>query len=75
MIGLTGLSNKLNSPKLGKVSYTASVVDQLVRDSRSMTSDAQQQPEDTAERHLSPAIGGAVMEKLQTEGNLRAADT
>lgn len=67
MIGLTGLSNKLNFPKLGKVSYTASVVDQLVRDSRSMTSDANNNQK-ILQNDISPAIGGAVMEKLQTEG-------
>lgn len=67
MIGLTGLSNKLNFPKLGKVSYTPSVVDQLVRDSRSMTSDANNNQK-ILQNDISPAIGGAVMEKLQTEG-------
>lgn len=67
MIGLTGLSNKLNFPKLGKVSYTASVVDQLVRDSRSMTIDTNNNQK-ILQNDISPAIGGAVMEKLQTEG-------
>ena len=67
MIGLTGLSNKLNFPKLGKVAYTASVVDQLVRDSRSMTSDTNNNQK-ILQNDISPAIGGAVMEKLQTEG-------
>ena len=67
MIGLTGLSNKLNFPKLGKVAYTSSVVDQLVRDSRSMTSDTNNNQK-ILQNDISPAIGGAVMEKLQTEG-------
>lgn len=67
MIGLTGLSNKLNFPKLGKVAYTASVVDQLVRDSRSMTTDTNNNQK-ILQNDISPAIGGAVMEKLQTEG-------
>tara|TARA_R110002167_G_scaffold204968_1_gene409040 strand:+ start:797 stop:2848 length:2052 start_codon:yes stop_codon:yes gene_type:complete len=67
MIGLTGLSNKLNFPKLGKVSYTPSVVDQLVRDSRSMTVDINNNQK-ILQNDISPAIGGAVMEKLQTEG-------